>query len=130
MRKSLLFILLSLLLLLGLDFRGKIIEKNKLKMETGDDSGVDGLGHSGIEPGGAGVGDTSLNGGNDSENHSQGQGENSICRDYMRNVCTRGKKCKYAHPESKGDTGGAAAALLQVCNINVLPKKTLNKLSN
>ena len=44
--------------------------------------------------------------------------ENPICLDYMRNVCTRGKKCKYTHPESKGDTGGAAAALPQVCNIN------------
>ena len=91
-------------------------------METGDDSGVDGLGHSGIDskPGGAGIGDTSMNGGNDSDINSlnsKGQGENSICRDYMRNVCTRGKKCKYAHPESKGDTGGAAAALLQVCNM-------------
>lgn len=37
--------------------------------------------------------------------------DNNICRDYMRNVCTRGKKCKYNHPEK--EESSAAATLLQ-----------------
>ena len=47
-----------------------------------------------------------------SDNAINGDKE-SICRDFMRNVCTRGKRCKYAHPESKGETNNAAT-LLQV----------------
>jgi len=38
-------------------------------------------------------------------------GGDNVCRDYMRNVCTRGKKCKYNHPE-KEETS-AASTLLQ-----------------
>merc|ERR1711974_256465 len=37
--------------------------------------------------------------------------DNNICRDYMRNVCTRGRKCKYNHPEK--EESNAAATLLQ-----------------
>lgn len=47
-----------------------------------------------------------------STNATNGDKE-SICRDFMRNVCTRGKRCKYSHPESKGETNNAAT-LLQV----------------
>ena len=43
----------------------------------------------------------------------------SVCRDFMRNVCTRGKRCKYAHPESKGETNNAAT-LLQVRHFDPL----------
>ena len=42
---------------------------------------------------------------------SQGEEQDSVCRDFMRNVCTRGKKCKYFHPETK--ESNAAASLLQ-----------------
>lgn len=45
-----------------------------------------------------------------STNATNGDKE-SICRDFMRNVCTRGKRCKYSHPESKGETNNAAALL-------------------
>merc|ERR1712004_109362 len=45
-----------------------------------------------------------------STNATNGDKE-SICRDFMRNVCTRGKRCKYAHPESKGETNNAATLL-------------------
>ena len=44
----------------------------------------------------------------------------SVCRDFMRNVCTRGKRCKYAHPESKGETNNAAT-LLQVRHLQLDP---------
>jgi len=48
-------------------------------------------------------------------NHNDPMGASStdanICRDYMRNVCTRGKKCKYNHPEK--EESNAAATLLQ-----------------
>lgn len=27
--------------------------------------------------------------------------EEDICRDYLRNMCTRGSRCKYKHPESR-----------------------------
>lgn len=26
------------------------------------------------------------------------EGELSVCRDFLRNVCKRGKKCKFKHP--------------------------------
>merc|ERR1711953_412161 len=45
-----------------------------------------------------------------STNATNGDKE-SICRDFMRNVCTRGKRCKYSHPESKGETNNAATLL-------------------
>merc|ERR1712066_570365 len=63
--------------------------KNSFKMETGDGTGVE----------------SAINSGQSDDS--------SVCRDFMRNVCTRGKKCKYAHPEGKNEAGGAAAALLQ-----------------
>ena len=79
-------------------------------METGieDADGMDGK---------AGIpGDISLNGViKESVNDNGGPNSDvSICRDYMRNVCTRGKKCKYSHPEGKNEGGAAASALLQV----------------
>ena len=43
---------------------------------------------------------------------SGGPAGDNICRDFMRNVCTRGKKCKYTHPETSKESN-AAAALLQ-----------------
>ena len=59
-----------------------------------------------------GEGSNEGTGGNEaSDKGNSDQGD--VCRDYMRNVCTRGKKCKYTHPESKGDTNNAAT-LLQV----------------
>ena len=79
-------------------------------MEAGieDADGIDG------KPGIAG--DVSLNGVKESvsDNIGPNNGDVSICRDYMRNVCTRGKKCKYSHPEGKNEGGAAASALLQV----------------
>ena len=45
-----------------------------------------------------------------SENGSESpNGERSnddrVCRDYLRNVCRRGKRCKYMHPNEKEDSG-------------------------
>lgn len=42
---------------------------------------------------------------------SVGSPNENVCRDFMRNVCTRGKKCKYSHPETK--EANPAATLLQ-----------------
>lgn len=36
-----------------------------------------------------------------SESVTSGEGENKICRDFLRNVCRRGKRCKYHHPDEK-----------------------------
>ncbi|XP_013776996.1 zinc finger CCCH domain-containing protein 10-like [Limulus polyphemus] len=30
-----------------------------------------------------------------------------ICRDFLRNVCRRGRRCKYKHPEAKNDSADA-----------------------
>lgn len=30
--------------------------------------------------------------------------QNDICRDFLRNVCTRGNKCKFFHPKNKEDS--------------------------
>ena len=35
----------------------------------------------------------------DNENEANGS-SNDICRDYLRNVCKRGKRCKYRHPNT------------------------------
>lgn len=32
-------------------------------------------------------------------------GDDDVCRDFMRNVCRRGKRCKYSHPNSGGAGG-------------------------
>ena len=94
-------------------------------METGDGTGVESALNSGLDsiPESSGGPDTPLNGAKDpsgSATENTGQNDDSsVCRDFMRNVCTRGKKCKYAHPEGKNEAGGAAAALLQV-NVKML----------
>ena len=94
-------------------------------METGDGTGVESAINSGLDsiPESSGGPDTPLNGAKDpsgSATENTGQNDDSsVCRDFMRNVCTRGKKCKYAHPEGKNEAGGAAAALLQV-NVKML----------
>ena len=46
-----------------------------------------------------------------SKDASASSSDNNVCRDYMRNVCTRGKKCKYNHPEKEDSS--AASTLLQ-----------------
>ena len=40
--------------------------------------------------------------GSDDVRHSplNGQGDDDVCRDFLRNVCRRGKRCKYRHPSS------------------------------
>ncbi|XP_074659450.1 zinc finger CCCH domain-containing protein 10-like [Tubulanus polymorphus] len=45
------------------------------------------------------------NGSNMSDNNSDGGGASDakyddICRDYLRNVCKRGKRCRYRHPDN------------------------------
>ena len=35
-------------------------------------------------------------------NNVGGSDEDNICRDYLRNVCRRGKKCKYKHTDKVG----------------------------
>ncbi|XP_046326006.1 zinc finger CCCH domain-containing protein 10-like [Haliotis cracherodii] len=35
---------------------------------------------------------------NGTSKHMNGKEENSICRDFLRNVCKRGKRCRYRHP--------------------------------
>ena len=68
-------------------------------------------------------GESSKEGQQGHEASDKGQSDHGdVCRDYMRNVCTRGKKCKYSHPESKGDTNNAAA-LLQVRKYYFLSRK-------
>jgi len=60
-------------------------------------------------------GDKSLNGpgpkSSGSKDAMASSSDNNVCRDYMRNVCTRGKKCKYTHPEK--EESSAASTLLQ-----------------
>ena len=56
-------------------------------------------------------GDGSANGVGSNAVASASSSDNNICRDYMRNVCTRGRKCKYNHPEK--EESNAAATLLQ-----------------
>ena len=36
-----------------------------------------------------------------SEDHSSMDKGDDICRDYLRNVCKRGKRCKYRHPDER-----------------------------
>ena len=35
-------------------------------------------------------------------------GGGDVCRDYLRNVCRRGERCKYSHPADKTDSSDAA----------------------
>ncbi|KAJ9580186.1 hypothetical protein L9F63_004129, partial [Diploptera punctata] len=42
---------------------------------------------------------------NDSDSPSGERSNNDkVCRDYLRNVCRRGKRCKYLHPNEKEDS--------------------------
>lgn len=41
---------------------------------------------------------------------SSAEGEAPVCRDYLRNVCKRGKRCKFRHPNAS-DTEAAAATM-------------------
>ena len=38
------------------------------------------------------------------DNHSEEKKGDNVCRDFLRNVCRRGDRCKFSHPG--GDTGG------------------------
>lgn len=55
--------------------------------------------------------DKSSNGGKPNSSNNTSNISENVCRDYMRNVCTRGKKCKYEHPEK--EESSASATLLQ-----------------
>ncbi|XP_035826642.1 zinc finger CCCH domain-containing protein 10 isoform X2 [Aplysia californica] len=58
-------------------------------MSSKSDSGSE---DASMSNGGLSSGGKSVNGG------GLEQYEDDVCRDYMRNVCTRGKRCKYRHP--------------------------------
>ncbi len=45
-------------------------------------------------------GNKSSSGSNSNNNNSN----NSVCRDFLRNTCSRGAKCKFRHPESAAAT--------------------------
>ena len=47
------------------------------------------------------------------DNHSEVKKGDNVCRDFLRNVCRRGDRCKFSHPggDSGGDSGGQAAKL-------------------
>ncbi|CAH1788886.1 unnamed protein product [Owenia fusiformis] len=52
-----------------------------------------------------------------SENGVESDTENSsVCRDFLRNVCRRGKRCKYRHPENKNSTTLSKVAELTFCH--------------
>ncbi|KAK3101921.1 hypothetical protein FSP39_007365 [Pinctada imbricata] len=44
--------------------------------------------------------DHSDNGSEDSQLNKSGDKDDDICRDFLRNVCKRGKRCKYRHPSA------------------------------
>jgi len=44
-------------------------------------------------------------------NDDHGEGSDNVCRDFLRNVCRRGDRCKYTHPA--GDMSGTEDAKLQ-----------------
>ncbi|CAL9704142.1 unnamed protein product [Knipowitschia caucasica] len=47
--------------------------------------------------GGGALGNSCSNG--DGRGQSQGAGTDGVCRDFIRNVCKRGKRCRFRHPE-------------------------------
>ncbi|XP_068416196.1 zinc finger CCCH domain-containing protein 10 isoform X1 [Eschrichtius robustus] len=58
------------------------------------DSYANGTGSSGGGPGGGGSEEASGTGAG-----SGGASSDAICRDFLRNVCKRGKRCRYRHPD-------------------------------
>lgn len=91
-------------------------------METVDETlgeigatGASGAGD--MNPSMSSEGDSNSNGATAASASATTSANNNICRDFMRNVCTRGKKCKFTHPEGKEEGGGPGsqeeAALLQ-----------------
>ncbi|PNJ44848.1 ZC3H10 isoform 2, partial [Pongo abelii] len=58
------------------------------------DSYANGTGSSGGGPGGGGSEE-----GNGAGAGSGGASSDAICRDFLRNVCKRGKRCRYRHPD-------------------------------
>ena len=49
------------------------------------------------------------------DNLSEVKKGDNVCRDFLRNVCRRGDRCKFSHPggDSGGDGQGAGGAKLQ-----------------
>ena len=48
------------------------------------------------------------------DNHSEVKKGDNVCRDFLRNVCRRGDRCKFSHPggdSGGGDSGGQGAKL-------------------
>nr|KAG5705175.1 hypothetical protein BaRGS_030892 [Batillaria attramentaria] len=39
--------------------------------------------------------------------HLTERGDDDVCRDFLRNVCRRGKRCKYRHPSGEDGGGGS-----------------------
>ncbi|XP_072307603.1 zinc finger CCCH domain-containing protein 10 [Eucyclogobius newberryi] len=70
----------------------------------GDEGGsVSGAGGSGAGAASGGMGGTGAlgNGCSNGEGRGQGAGQShdGVCRDFVRNVCKRGKRCRFRHPE-------------------------------
>merc|ERR1712032_1170083 len=42
----------------------------------------------------------------DGNGRASGKGDLSVCRDFLRNVCTRGDRCKFAHPGGENAPSG------------------------
>ena len=40
------------------------------------------------------------------DNHSEVKKGNGVCRDFLRNVCRRGDRCKFSHPGGDGASDG------------------------
>lgn len=60
-------------------------------------SGV-GTGSGGMGGGGA-LGNGTSCGNGESRGQGNGQGLDGVCRDFLRNVCKRGKRCRFRHPK-------------------------------
>uniref|UniRef100_A0A8C6SR99 Zinc finger CCCH domain-containing protein 10 n=1 Tax=Neogobius melanostomus TaxID=47308 RepID=A0A8C6SR99_9GOBI len=73
-----------------------------LSEEGGPGAGASGSGvgtGSGGMGGGGALGNGTSCGNGESRGQGNGQGLDGVCRDFLRNVCKRGKRCRFRHPE-------------------------------
>ena len=42
------------------------------------------------------------------EEKSEDAKKDNVCRDFLRNVCRRGERCKFSHPAEKSDPSSEA----------------------
>lgn len=59
-----------------------------------------------------------------------GSGTDDVCRDFLRNMCRRGKSCRYKHPDNEGGGGGGGGDSMMMMSANNAGGPNMGQMGN